>query len=258
MGDETAPAETLALTPALISVKPGPYNPLDIAHLGESIGTALLTAEPTRLDLLPKFYGAGVYAIYYTGNDAPYETLGAANRNGAFTTPIYVGKAVPDGARKGVAVATASGGRALSGRLSNHAVSVSQATNLKIEDFWARWLVTEAIWIPLGEGLLISRFAPVWNALVDGFGNHAPGAGRVDGALSRWDTLHPGRSTEPVLWSDAYKARDETPGDLEQLVRTELGRRVIDAAPTPNDSRPIVEFEGDPAVASHTPKPSSH
>jgi hypothetical protein len=34
----------------------------------------------------------------------------------------------------------------------------------------------------------------VWNRVLDGFGNHTPGAGRFKQQRSRWDTLHPGRS----------------------------------------------------------------
>ena len=41
---------------------------------------------------------------------------------------------------------------------------------------------------------MIARFGPVWNSIVDGFGNHDPGAGRRAGMVSRWDVLHPGRA----------------------------------------------------------------
>ena len=44
------------------------------------------------------------------------------------------------------------------------------------------------------EAELIRRFMPLWNTLVDGFGNHDPGAGRYNQARSEWDILHPGRS----------------------------------------------------------------
>ena len=55
-------------------------------------------------------------------------------------------------------------------------------------------LVCDDIWIPLGEALLISRFQPPWNVLLDGFGIHKPGKGRKKQVTSKWDTLHPGRS----------------------------------------------------------------
>jgi hypothetical protein len=55
-------------------------------------------------------------------------------------------------------------------------------------------LVVDDIWIPLGESLLIEKTKPLWNVVVDGFGNHAPGKGRPEQQLSSWDTLHPGRN----------------------------------------------------------------
>ena len=39
--------------------------------------------------------------LYYVGNFPLYEPIAEANRNGLFNSPIYVGKAVPSGARKG-------------------------------------------------------------------------------------------------------------------------------------------------------------
>jgi hypothetical protein len=53
--------------------------------------------------------------------------------------------------------------------------------------------VVDDVWIPLGESLLIQRHRPIWNSLIDGFGNHTPGKGRFEGARPAWDTLHPGR-----------------------------------------------------------------
>ncbi|MBZ5737521.1 Eco29kI family restriction endonuclease [Nocardioides mangrovi] len=198
-----------------------PYNPLSMENLGHSVENALLDSTPTRMDQMSRFTGAGVYAIYYTGDAAPYETLGAVNQREAFEVPIYVGKAVPKGSRKGVEVATASGGTALSSRLKQHANSIVSAENLYIEDFYARWLVTQEIWIPLGESLMIGRFAPVWNSIVDGFGNHDPGVGRRAGTVSRWDVLHPGRA-----WAEHFKTRNETRADIEADVREYLRARI--------------------------------
>lgn len=73
------------------------------------------------------------------------------------------------------------------------------------------------IWIPLGENLLISKFEPVWNRLVDGFGNHDPGAGRYKGLNTKWDALHPGRS-----WARRLQPRPESQVDLETTVRDYL------------------------------------
>ena len=41
--------------------------------------------------------------------------------------------------------------------------------------------------------MLIRHFQPVWNQVIDGFGNHDPGKGRNQQRRSVWDTLHPGR-----------------------------------------------------------------
>lgn len=167
-----------------------PFNPLDNNQLGASVAQAMLMQPPVPLGSLPQFDGAGIYAIYYTGPFPPYAVLSAANQGGRFELPIYVGKAVPEGARVG---GTGAAGRDLYKRLREHAKSVTQAENLDLADFWCRFLVVSDIWIPMGESLLIAKFAPLWNTTIAGFGNHDPGSGRYKGARPRWDEIHPGR-----------------------------------------------------------------
>ena len=111
----------------------------------------------------------------------------------AWALPIYVGKAVPLGARRGGYGLGESSGEVLYRRLREHAMSIQQVTNLALEDFRCRYLVVDDIWIPLGESLLISMFVPLWNHRLDGFGNHDPGAGRYNQQRSAWDEVHPGR-----------------------------------------------------------------
>ncbi|MEO6500861.1 MAG: Eco29kI family restriction endonuclease [Jatrophihabitantaceae bacterium] len=178
-----------------------PYNPLALDNLAASIGAALLVTDPSPLDSIAnlRFPGAGIYALYYVGGFEPYQLMTRANIDGEWRQPIYVGKAVPKGARKGLVKPAQVMARpvesvSLASRLKQHRTSVVAAENLNIEDFWCRWLVIEPIWIPLGESLLINDYMPVWNTVVDGFGNHDPGAGRRVGMRSRWDVLHPGRS----------------------------------------------------------------
>ncbi len=108
--------------------------------------------------------------------------------------PIYVGKAVPAGARKGRVGLDENPGFVLHNRLREHAQSIKQTKNLDLGDFACRYLVVEDIWIPLGESLLVDRFRPLWNIRIDGFGNHDPGRGRYQQKKSPWDVLHPGRS----------------------------------------------------------------
>jgi hypothetical protein len=190
-----------------------PFNPLDKRHLGESVGEALLRQSPLPLAGLTTFVGAGIYAIYYTGGFGGYEPIAEANREGRFDAPIYIGKAVPKGARKGGDL-EAPAGRVLSNRLKQHAGSVECAGNLDPGDFHCRYLVTDDIWIPLGEALLIAKFNPVWNKLMDGFGNHDPGKGRHAGLRPRWDVVHPGRP-----WAGKCQPRDETAEQIIEEVR---------------------------------------
>jgi hypothetical protein len=128
-----------------------------------------------------------------TGAFPLYGPISERNADGRFELPIYVGKAVPPGARKGGFGLGIDPGAALFKRLAEHAKSIEQAENLDIKDFYCRFLVVDDIWIPLGESLLIAKFSPLWNQWVDGFGNHDPGKGRYNQERSRWDVLHPGR-----------------------------------------------------------------
>jgi hypothetical protein len=188
-----------------------PYNPLDYDNHGQSVAEALLARPVMPLPKLAPFGGAGIYVVYYTGGFAPYEPLAARNPDGRFAVPIYVGKAVPSGARKGGRGGGARGAP-LFNRLGEHAASIAQAQNLDAQDFACRYLVVEDIWIPLGEALLIERFQPLWIVIVDGFGNHDPGLDRSSGQRPLWDMLHPGRS-----WADRLRANRRT---LPEIIAT--------------------------------------
>jgi hypothetical protein len=170
-----------------------PFNPLDKQNLGVSVADALLAKAVEPLPPIEPFLGAGIYTIYYTGPYPGYARISERNREGRYESPIYVGKAVPAGARKGGFGLGLNPGAVLSKRIEEHAESVRQANNLEISDFSCKYLVTEDIWIPLAESLLIQMFQPAWNRLIDGFGNHDPGSTRYGQAKSRWDVLHPGR-----------------------------------------------------------------
>ncbi len=176
-----------------MSIDEKPYNPLDYDNLGQSVADALLARVVVPLAPLAPFAGAGVYALYYTGDLELYAPLARRNHAGRFALPIYVGKAVPSGARKG-GRGVGIGGTALFKRLSEHAASIEQVRDLTSADFHCRFLVVEDIWIPLGESLLIARYQPLWNVLIDGFGNHDPGSGRSSGQRPLWDMVHEGRS----------------------------------------------------------------
>jgi hypothetical protein len=199
-----------------VTAKVIPFNPLDKKNLGASVAEALLTKDSHPLGELFPFEGAGIYAVYYTGDFEAYESLARFNRDNKFLWPIYVGKAVPAGARMGANLELAAG-RVLHKRLKEHAESIKAAENLDIKDFHCRFLVVDDIWIPLGESLIIARFTPVWNSLIDGFGNHNPGKGRHAGMRPRWDVLHPGRA-----WAMRLAERPETQGQIGQDAATYL------------------------------------
>lgn len=189
------------------------YNPLDKLSIARSIETELLVRDCVPLDSCDQVTGAGVYVIYYTGDFPAYTSLASQNRSGAFKTPIYVGKAIPKGGRKGGLTKDSSSGRALADRLRQHATSIAEAINLDLADFFVRHLVVEDIWIPLGENMLIETFQPVWNRAIDGFGNKDPGRRRATQYKSPWDVLHPGRK-----FSEKLADGDLTTSFLEQRV----------------------------------------
>lgn len=176
-----------------------PYNPLAKANLGESVGEALLRVPVRPLGETGHLIGAGVYALYYTGGFPAYAPVAARNADNQFLQPIYVGKAVPKGARKGGLGFDAGKGKALRDRLTQHASSINEASNLDLADFHYRALTVDDIWIPLGENVVIEKYQPLWNRVIDGFGNKTPGKGRATQKRSSWDVLHPGRKFVDAL-----------------------------------------------------------
>lgn len=159
--------------------------------------------EDTPVHSLPpgiRFYGPGVYALYYVGETGIYARLGRKNQPDV-RYPIYVGQASSSGVRKGRAEAgSEEGGARLLGRLQEHARSISQVAdgeNLRLADFRCRFVLllgtAEQGIIRTVESALIARYTPLWNSVVDGFGIRDLGAGRAKQALSEWDSLHPGR-----------------------------------------------------------------
>lgn len=215
----------------------GVYNPLDKLSLARSIEGELLSRPVSALAAPGDVLGAGVYAIYYTGPFAAYEPLSQRNRDGRFGLPIYVGKAMPSGGRKGTLEQDASSSPALRNRLSKHRRSIEEVGNLDVGDFFVRFLVVDLIWIPLGENMLIRSFSPAWNQVVEGFGINAPGKGRKDQRTSQWDVIHPGRKI-----SDGRPPNDLTSDQiLEKIARHFRGEVVPPPAETDEDDDDEVE-----------------
>ena len=146
----------------------------------------LQLSDPIALD------GPGIYCLLYAGE---YDIYAPISRTGR---PIYAGRAVPPGSRRGDQGDVNA--RALQTRIRQHKTSIDQAQNLSVEEFTYLALAIVPAWIDLAERAIIQHYKPVWNACLDGFGDHNPGRGRQSGERSWWDTLHPGRP-----WAEALQ-----------------------------------------------------
>lgn len=199
-----------------------PYNPLDKRNIGESIVRELLSRPQVTLPP-ERFAGAGVYALYYAGDHPAYTPVAGK------AWPIYVGRAEPPGRRRGGLGLETQKTEALWARLKEHADTIGDVLEeggLRLEDFSCRYLVVDDVWIPLGETLLIQRFLPVWNRVVDGFGNHDPGAGRRLQKRSPWDEVHPGR-----WWAKLAAEAKEPRGDVLARVETHFREHPVPGHP---------------------------
>jgi Eco29kI restriction endonuclease len=165
------------------------FDPSDPLLIGELIAKTLLTQEVHPLASLKRFYGSGVYAIYYTGDFKAYSPIKNTE------TPIYVGKVDPSSAD---ARTPEEQGDKLWARLTkDHAKNIKLAENLNIDDFNCRFLVVKSAWQSTAETYLINWFKPIWNSEINicyGFGKHGDDPKTRVNIRSPWDELHPGRS----------------------------------------------------------------
>jgi len=185
----------------------GLFDPLSYENLAKSVVAALMERAPEPLPPHKEFPGPGVYAVYYTGDFPAYQPLAARECH----RPIYVGKAAPPGGRKGLAPPGAHEAP-LHRRLCDHAKSLAQAENLRLADFLCRYLVVVPVWVTLAERFLVTHYRPLWNTVVDGFGNHPPGSGRSRMRRPRWDILHPGRP-----WAAGLEAAESAADVLREV-----------------------------------------
>ena len=176
--------------------------------------------EGTPVHELPppsQFTGCGVYALYYLGDLELYAKAARLNQD-TCTLPIYVGKAVPPGWRAARVAFTER--KSLYGRLREHTRSIQRARNLQVGDFCCRFIILQEVEtdlvVPI-EAALIRKYRPLWNSIVDGFGNHDPGRGRYNQARSEWDILHPGRP-----WADRLKGEPPSLAETIKKVRDYL------------------------------------
>lgn len=171
-------------------------------------GTPALPLPPPS-----RFFGSGVYALYYTGKLPLYKRYAELNRL-AYGFPIYIGKAVPRGWRQSrLSDHSSTRSIELYSRLREHARSIAAVQGFAPTDFSCRFVIFEdegSDMISTAEAALIKLSRPLWNTVLDGFGNHDPGNGRYEQATSDWDVIHPGR-----LWATRLKG---TPNSKKQIL----------------------------------------
>ena len=139
-----------------------------------------------------KFYGSGVYALYYAGSEIePYLPIAGTE------TPIYVGKAIPDDPSAETAFHQ---GTAIWKRLKEHRRSIVSG-GLNPADFRCRHVVIQSGMESAVEDFMIRLFKPIWNKEIKvcfGIGKHGDAAITRGNKRSPWDTMHPGRK-----WAEA-------------------------------------------------------
>ena len=177
------------------------YDPLTYDNLMAGLALRFRQRPQQRLATVDEVEGPGVYALFYTGGFNAYRVISGGEN------PIYVGKAVPPGSRKGTGVDASK--PALRSRLREHTRSIDAAENLEVAEFTYKYMAIEPVWITLAERFLIEHYKPVWNLCLDGFGDHDPGTGRRNSQRSWWDTLHPGRSWAADLTGERDAAEAE-------------------------------------------------
>ena len=180
-----------------------PLGPVDPARhtfrspqLTRVVQEAMQFLAGTPVHSLPpeRFSGAGVYLLYYSGPFEHYARITQLNQQSP-RQPIYIGKADPPGSRTGRS-SGAGEQRALYQRLREHAGSIANVPSLDVQDFQCQFMILndpETDLISTVEAALIHTYDPLWNVVVDGFGNHDPGSRRYTQSPSEWDVLHPGR-----------------------------------------------------------------
>lgn len=177
------------------------FDPSNPKVVGRFVSLALVAQPRHPLGEIARFYGSGVYAIYYNG---PFKLYAPISRT---ENPIYVGQAAP--AVNNARTPMEQGDR-LCRRLDDHRKNIGRAAStLDIKDFEFRSLVVQSGWETAAEDYLIHLFHPIWNSetnILYGLGKHGDAAETRANKRSPWDTLHPGRE-----WAGSAKLTDAKP-----------------------------------------------
>lgn len=182
------------------------FDPAEPSLIGNFVALAMVAQDRKLLGSLTRFYGSGVYAIYYTGPNRLYAPIGGTE------TPIYVGKADPKGNPK----TAIDQGTKLADRLNEHRRNIEKVEGIEIEDFECRALAVQTGYQAAAESHLIRMFRPIWNnetGILYGLGKHGDDATTRANNKSPFDTVHPGRK-----WA-AGNPENQTVGEIEAKVR---------------------------------------
>lgn len=188
------------------------FDPSDPRIVGRFVTLALVAQPRVPLADVGRFYGSGVYAIYYRGPFEPYAPISGSE------TPLYVGQAAPE---LGGARTPREQGAKLIGRLGDHRKNITKAVaTIDIADFDCRTLVVQSGWETPAEDFLINLFKPIWNketGPVYGIGKHGDASTTRGNTKSPWDTMHEARA-----WADTVdrKSRAEIEAALVEHFKT--------------------------------------
>lgn len=153
-----------------------------------------------------RFNGAGIYALYYNGDNELYK-----GKN----SPVYIGRVQTKGQK------TDNGASSeLYSKIKEQCKAIEEAKNLDIKDFNCKYMVLDEMEMSLSESIekqLVNHFKPTWNLCIEGFANHNPGKSRIKQAPSDWDVLHPGRS-----WAKKLQGKPRS----KSTIKTKLKRFV--------------------------------
>lgn len=162
------------------------------------------------------FFGSGVYAIYYHGDqEKAYIPLSGSE------TPIYVGKADPKNPR---AETVEAQGQSLYLRLKEHAKSITKA-DLPLTDFHYRASPIQTGMQAAVEDFMIRLFRPIWNKEVKicfGIGKHGDRATTRRNKRSPWDTMHPGRT-----WAAGTESDQFSRGEIEKRIAEHFAKHPV-------------------------------
>jgi len=184
-------------------LKPEYFEPFSSENLAEYLFWKFEQQNLKAFWALERFTGPGVYALYYVGDFLPYEDLTGYDR------PIYMGKAELPGGATGEIRKGKENYPAIYKRLQAHEETIRQAENLRIEDFWVRWMVIDTLWVSALERFALQNIRPIWNRYIKGFGNCDPGNNRRSyQKKTLWDVVHPGREWAKACMEHTLSAED--------------------------------------------------